>query len=152
MWHLSVGREGRVREIKFRAWDKEVEEMLFPEWEEGPVGGGNVMELFIYNSTKYPPNHSSLSWILKKSEYFVPMQYTGLKDKNGKEVYAGDVVRYWHYEDRHIDYIVTYDEKRFAWMLKEIGSARTTFLHHFALWLLEIIGNVHEHPDLLKGE
>lgn len=76
----------------------------------------------------------------------VLMQYTGLKDKNGKEIYTGDVI-----EGNLFDYrlpimgAVVYDEEHAAYALQ--NDAGLTLL--FKIDQREVIGNIYENPDLI---
>ena len=79
-------------------------------------------------------------------ERFVAELYTGLKDKNGKEIYEGDIVRHNFYS-----------EMRCGEVRREGASFGVFFLPRDfwsidALEAVEVAGNIHENPELLKGE
>ena len=69
------------------------------------------------------------------------MQYTGLKDKNGKEIYEGDIICAY---DRNGS--VVYDELRASYIVHDRWSE---VLCHVAN-ACEVIGNIYENPELLK--
>jgi len=79
----------------------------------------------------------------KNTQGFVWMQFTGLKDKNGREIYEGDVVQY-ESDFRKITGAVGYDEASAAF--KIAGNHFTWFNPEAA----EIIGNIYENPELLQ--
>jgi len=69
------------------------------------------------------------------------MQYTGLKDKNGVEIYEGDIVSV----NDNI-YVVIYRDDLTRFCVRSAKGGATTCLSSF----YQVIGNIHENPELLK--
>lgn len=114
------------REIKFRAWEKE-RGLMYQDWDDtghSPAmrGKGGGVEL---------------GFALLSDEYDV-MQYTGLKDKNGVEIYEGDILQGGLEQE-----VVEFVDGGFQ-PLTDDG-----FMFH-AEHRLEVIGNIWENKDLLK--
>lgn len=130
------------RVIKFRAWDGR--KMHF----DGPLlkVTGNALMLL-------DPHIKDDRWIdLKKDCIF--MQFTGLHDKNGKEIYEGDIVMCydWGYykeeSNRTVICVSTVEwcKGEAAWTL----SPDPTDGDRYDLFrILDVIGNIHENPELL---
>lgn len=122
-----------MREIKFRAWDKETKKMCYlsnPHWSLS----------FGYNGKAEVYNLQNGSG---GNEYEL-MQFTGLKDKNGKEIYEGDILK----ESAAREYMgsVIFEDGVF-----EISGILTALRQHtIDHYGFEIIGNIYENPDLLS--
>ena len=123
-----------MREIKFRAWDfvnKIMDEDIFID------GAGNAYD---YASTTYNTPNTEI----QRCEFPV-MQYTGLKDKYGVEIYEGDILSYFGFE-----YEVIFEESAF-------GSYEGGQFYAFAEMAIDeiaktkIIGNRYENPELSEG-
>lgn len=119
------------REIKFRAWDLDTKTMNFCIF----VGIGKI-----FNMTKtFKPKEEIKNAIL--------MQYTGLKDKNDKEIYEGDIVIF-----RNGNYEVIYNYDRFE--LKNFNEYvfedNQKLLINYDLQNCIVIGNIYENSKLLQ--
>lgn len=140
-----------MREIKFRAWDKKNKKMLQPRAWRFKGWLGVIKTIHMTNTdilgTKTPPDVSPTE-NLKPSrslKEFTLMQYTGLRDKNGKEIYEGDLVNFP--TGSSINYKVMFKNAGWYWGMKTpIGSM------HKAHAELEVIGNIYESPELINKE
>lgn len=75
-------------------------------------------------------------------------QYTGLTDKNGKNIFEGDIVKR-HWFDRDCIYRIDYDNGLAAF-IGQRDASYTTFDYDAAEF--EVIGNIYENPELLRSE
>ena len=138
-----------MREIKFRAWDTVTKDWV-------PMGVNHISNLVRIKATKKKKGEFLIDTFDSVSRRLVLMQYTGLKDKNGKEIYEGDIIKYHYFyfadgseiEKEHVC-SVKYDDSfaNFDAMDKE-GFAH--FLGNASDDGIEIIGNIHENPELLQ--
>ena len=126
-----------MREIKFRAWN-EVEEKMY-SWYD-----------FLNTNMKN-------TFIAPESTAMILMQYTGLKDKNGKEIYEGDIVKYNEFWEGDCHYNsgvgqILWDDEETGFYLT---AKDTSFINLFNLTKLldaEVIGNIYENSELLEDK
>jgi uncharacterized phage protein (TIGR01671 family) len=143
-----------MREIKFRAWDKKHKLMqalsnIFKPMSEDMQTYINhdegICHLFI--------GHGAFVGIEHPSD-IVLMQYTGLKDKNGKEIYEGDIVEFQDDSspDDNGEYgmirdVVVYNSLTAQFM---INSKKAYIGLEYSKNFMEVIGNIYENPNLLS--
>lgn len=128
-----------MREIKFRAWDKELKMMAY-WYPENPHHWHTKQDQILYSFPKQDGPFLS-DW----------MQYTGLKDKNGKEIFEGDIVEaIWDMTGTNeiLKTIaeVKFSEGSFVWDDKKRHDS--LFYKHITF---NIIGNIWENPELVAN-
>lgn len=129
------------REIKFRVWDVENKEMLEVQeldFESTFYGGRIAIRPDQYND-------------YFNTEDMILMQYTGLHDKNGKEIYEGDIVGI-DYLSYIVTGVVTYSTKDAMYILTNTNSIADENEPLGDYKNLEVIGNTYDNPELLGGE
>ena len=88
---------------------------------------------------------------LTKSSNFDIVFFTGLTDKNGKEIFKGDILCCIHRKfNREVEMV--WDEEKYSFAIKEPNNPRyTTTIPEFKKYNeFEIIGNIYENPELLE--
>ena len=141
-----------MREIKFRAWDGKT--MTYPRTIEIGVNGWNGL--------------TSASYQLDSGGYCTSayvMQFTGLKDSKGREIYEGDILRYTRFgwrcyghpqdnTDLVTYYKVIWDEAECAFKVDNKNMTGSLCFDDSRAKKneIELIGNIYENPKLLEGD
>ncbi len=122
-----------MREIKFKFWDVPNKVMLAEP------------ELDLYDGC--------INFWLKHQNTYIILQYIRLKDKNGKEIFEGDIVQWLGFEVRNINgkYVQLRPIRQYE-ITCEINNWVKTQNIIFNNGILEIIGNIYENPEILKEE
>ena len=128
--------------FKFRAWDETEKNMVY-------------FEGIFYNKKPYTegssfPQYESCPHYHKLSDL---MQCTGFNDKNGKLIYEGDIVKF-NYDTDEIKAVVSWDDKDLVgFYLNTTDYFKDKYVTDYDFYKndYEVIGNIHENPELLEG-
>jgi uncharacterized phage protein (TIGR01671 family) len=166
-----------MREIKFRAWVKKLKNPDYQKWVKDKVIDRNIGAIAQYqketgktladgfvagmDNNIHISNNGKVMQLEGGWDYFgdiedaIIMQYTGLKDKNGKEIYEGDILKYYYQSALSMPmqetikfFNVVFDKGQFLqW---ENGDCKEACDIWYDWNELEIIGNIYENKDLIK--
>jgi len=136
-----------MRELRFRAWDTVQNKYLWP-WPEGFALFGEVT---CFDLIGQQLSESGRSPITGLNDLLIE-QFTGLRDKNGREIYEGDIVRLCRamkYSGNRGDIgSVDFDPSELGYLIMNV-YARSRLTESRAKYM-EIIGKIHENPEFLK--
>lgn len=141
------------RDIKFKIWDKEQKKFLEINWEGEDTRHTKGKANICYSDRVYV----TLSGYVNEDgwPYEVDadiLQSTGLKDKNGKEIYEGDILINTNKSKLNLGI----ENQKYLILYRALGFDLKPLFKGMALKFnytdLELIGNIYENPELLEGE
>lgn len=121
--------------LKFRAWDKEFKEMV-------------QVDALLFDEQAIKATYKNGSVTKEDMKNYVLMQSTGLKDKQGKEIFEGDVL-FGHAGENFWE-IVEFDTEEGQWIRRDIWCNSKLGLSEYNEFM-EIVGNIYENPELLEN-
>jgi uncharacterized phage protein (TIGR01671 family) len=144
-----------MREIKFRLYDKRDKRMIYPTIESIDLYSLS----FCGDSWQVEFDNSEDDKKYFGEETFELMQFTGLKDKNGKEIYGGDIVKECSWEDYRTNpnrrwvngREIVWNENEAGFVFKEDDGSLDCFSLNIRCGY-EIIGNIYENPELIRKD
>jgi hypothetical protein len=133
-------------ELKVRVWDNQQQKFFRPIYD---ASNGNLDELLISlkgDLIRHRITENGNEILEHESCFpnrFVKSMFTGLKDKNGKEIYCGDIVQHdaWEYP-----FEIFYDSEKARFVCK----LKTGLSQYIDYERIKVIGNIYENKNLLK--
>ncbi len=145
------------REIKFRIYDTDEKEMFYQE---------DIDYIDFFTGIVFIREEDGYDYLIDSRSDGKLMQYTGLKDKNGKEIYEGDILRCKCLKKCKLDScaekVIQYKNSLIEWwesgcnlgyrLRDSKGKTMMIKPTHLNTMEVEVIGNIYENPELLEGE
>lgn len=130
-----------MRELKFRVFDKITNKMcdlVTISWKTWDIDTSTINYIVITSEN----GHTE-----RQEHEVILMQYTGLKDKNSKEIYFGDILKHIYWLDEKSESFFTIKDE----IINSCGCCSTIvgFEIEHDISVCEVVGNIHQNPELL---
>lgn len=126
-----------MREILFRGKD------IYGKWLYGDL-------INLTKEIKQICNHNQLEHAHSVNPETIG-QYTGLTDKNGTKIFEGDIIKSCEYDDIYFVKYCAYDNYPAFDVVPEMNIECNGLSHLHIVEGIEVIGNIHDNPELMKG-
>ena len=131
--------------FKFRLYDKAIGEMVYDVCVGFIKDSGKTDDWVCANTSC-----GQITYRGDKLKDIVLMQCTGLKDKNGKLIYEGDIIK-CSYDSEFAIGVIEWDSEELQFALK-IEDAFYSIRQKTKFDIIEILGNIYENPELLENK
>lgn len=139
-----------MRPIKFRVWDKTINKFI----------SENMKKSVVLRSFQWNAGAGCFSEeVHLKQKQFTFLQYTGLKDKKGVDVFEKDIVNIVDLGENILEYVSVVEYENSGFLVTEPDGTQVPLdcFHNqenavMPLFEIEVIGSAFENPDLLEGE
>lgn len=136
-----------MREIKFRVWINNRMILPYDDW-----SNYHSIDLEWQICDVWDQNLQ-----LNEDEWFILMQYTWLKDNNGKDIYEGDIISYYNPDNFEKNQEVVWDDISLCYWcgthdIASLKHIQDNMIEQFKFqWKFEVIWNIYENPELIKN-
>lgn len=135
-----------MREIKFRAQRIQTREWIYGNLVIDMRGRAHIVPFKYFDEDGHHLSYEDDTDMSVFIDQETVTQFTGLHDKNGKEIYEGDVCKIWYHDNTSEIMKVDFDSEKAQFRFLDIVNDG---------WIItqtpvEVVGNIHENPELLK--